>query len=97
MRFFAFRITRKSPSVDVGPIAHANGWIKNASRDEAYLQAEKMINDQGWEISATLEDHVVTKDNYSPDDENLRYYEQALVDDEVLVLYVVKSIGNQEE
>lgn len=97
MRFFAFRIKKIVDSSMTVEVAFASCWINSDAREDAYLRAEKMIVGQGWHIDETLEDHALTELSYSSGDAGLQYYEQALLDDEVLVLYVLDPAGNTED
>jgi len=75
-------------------IAYASCWMNYPTRDDAYARAKVLIADLGWHVEAVLEDHALTGSSYSPDDEGLRYYEQALLDDEVIVFYVAQTPEN---
>lgn len=90
MRFFAFQIKKPAEDATGEVVAFAACWIDSDDKGDAGLRARTMIADQGWQIDATLEDHVVSQLSYPPGDENLRYYEQAQLDGEVLVIYLAK-------
>ena len=89
MRFLSFQIrnTVESPTLD--DFAYAVCWINSDDGHDSRFRAEKMIADQGWQIEEMLENKPITKsDNRS---EYIRYYEQAELDDEVLVIFCVRK------
>lgn len=62
-------------------------WIKNQTKTNAYLIAKGWIENHGW-VSLSLEDqYPVTEEDYKVKSEGKRYFEQALIDDEVFVFY----------
>ena len=65
--------------------AYVNCWIRENDRARAQETAEGLIQDYGWSIEALEEGAVVTGSDYDADDEDREFYEQALVEGEVLV------------
>ena len=62
-------------------------WIKNQTKKNAYLIAKGWIEDQGW-VSLSLEDQQsVSEVDYTNNSESRKYFEQALIDDEVFVFH----------
>lgn len=94
MHFFAFGVTRLSSiQTAQGPTAYASCWINVDREDVAKLRCVEMIRDQGWEVVTTLESHSVCRDDYGEDSSGLNYFEQAIIDHEVLV-FVVPATNN---
>ncbi len=65
--------------------AYVNCWIRADSRDEAEKSASALIKDYGWAVEGLEEHSTVTSADYSDDDEDRQFYEQSLVEGEVLV------------
>lgn len=65
--------------------AYVNCWIRNASRQDAEERATELIRDYGWSVDALEDAGTVTSDDYQNGDEDREFYEQALVEGEVLV------------
>jgi hypothetical protein len=87
MYFFTF-LAAPTPDakeyLDAGG-AYVNCWIQNSDRQQAHESAIELIQDYGWAIEALEEEAVVTSADYVVNDEDREYYEQALVEGEVLV------------
>jgi|SRR5215831_1656667 hypothetical protein len=67
--------------------AFVNCWIERADLDEAAAVASKMIEEQGWSIVKASQMQPVDRAFYADGDEGLQYFEQALIDKEVLVFF----------
>lgn len=65
--------------------AYVNCWIRGDARDEAERTAAGLIEDYGWSVEALEEHSTVTSADYADDDEDRQFYEQSLVEGEVLV------------
>ena len=65
--------------------AYVNCWIRNDSRDDAQARAAELIRDYGWSVEALEDSGTVSSADYQEDDEDREFYEQALVEGEVLV------------
>lgn len=65
--------------------AYVNCWILDDDRHHAQKRAEELIREYGWAVEALEEGAIVTSSDYDRDDEDLVFYEQALVEREVLV------------
>lgn len=65
--------------------AYVSCWIRSEARDEAEQRAKELIEEYGWSVEALQEGAVVTSADYAGDDEDREFYEQALVEGEVLV------------
>lgn len=62
-------------------------WIKNQTKKNAYLIAKGWIEENGW-VPLSLEDQIsVSERDYEGKAEGRKYYDQALIDDEVFVFY----------
>ncbi len=67
--------------------AYVNCWIRNddGNPDEAQARASELIRDYGWTVEALEGSDTVSSGDYQDDDEDREFYEQALVEGEVLV------------
>lgn len=65
--------------------AYVNCWIQGSDRDGAEQRSRDLIQEYGWTVEALEEGAVVTGEAYGHDDEDREFYEQALVEGEVLV------------
>jgi hypothetical protein len=65
--------------------AYVNCWIQGQERAEAERRATELIADYGWSVEALEEAATVTSDDYTAEDEDREFYEQALMEGEVLV------------
>jgi hypothetical protein len=87
MFFFTFHAT---PTPDAKEFHEAGGayvscWIQNRDRHEAEQRAKDLIVDYGWDVEALEEGAIVTSADYEVDDEDRPFFEQALIEQEVLV------------
>lgn len=67
--------------------AHVGCWIKNQTRRNAWLLAKGWLEELGWVPLSLEEQQLVTADTYADNPDARRYFEQALVDDEVFVFH----------
>jgi hypothetical protein len=65
--------------------AYVNCWIQSGDRREAEERARTLIQDYGWSVEALEEGAIVTSESYDEDEEDREFFEQALVEGEVLV------------
>ena len=65
--------------------AYVSCWIQNGDRSVAEQRARNLIQEYGWSVEGLEEGAIVTSTDYSRDDEDRQFYEQALIEDEVLV------------
>lgn len=65
--------------------AYVNCWILSDSREAAEQTATRMIAEYGWAVDSLEDAGTVTEDDYAEDDDDREFYEQALVEGEVLV------------
>ncbi len=78
------------PTPDAKEFLNAGGayvtcWIQNGDRSAAEKRAAELIHDYGWSVEALEDGTIVTGADYAQDDEDREFYEQALVEGEVLV------------
>jgi hypothetical protein len=76
--------------------AYVNCWIRSDSRDQAEARAAALIEEYGWDVEALEEQSTVTSADYDQDDEDRQFYEQALVEGEVLV-FNTWPVGDGED
>ncbi|HWM91269.1 MAG TPA: hypothetical protein VN493_10920 [Thermoanaerobaculia bacterium] len=82
-----------SPTPKAGELADAGGayvncWMLNEDRQPAEQRATQLIEEYGWSVEALEEAGTVTSNDYAEDDEDREFYEQALIEREVLVFNV---------
>ena len=65
--------------------AYVSCWIQSGDRYTAEQRARDLIQEYGWSVESLEEGAIVTSADYDRDDEDREYYEQALVEGEVLV------------
>jgi hypothetical protein len=65
--------------------AYVNCWIQSNDRHAAESRARKLIEEYGWSVEALEEGAIVTGESYDEDEEDREFFEQALVEREVLV------------
>ena len=67
--------------------AYVNCWIRSdgSDRHQAEKRAGDLIEEYGWSVEALEEGATVNSESYNPDDEDREFFEQALVEGEVLV------------
>jgi hypothetical protein len=87
MHFFTF-LSQPTPNAEEFAEfegAYVNCWILNDDRDEAQARAIELIRDYGWTVDALEDSGTVSSEDYQEGDEDREFYEQALVEGEVLV------------
>jgi hypothetical protein len=65
--------------------AYVSCWIQNQERQAAEQRATDLIQEYGWSVEGLEEGAIVTGADYDRDDEDREFYEQALIEGEVLV------------
>ncbi len=87
MFYFTFR-TAPTPDAkefsDTGG-AYVNCWIQGQERTVAEHRATELIEEYGWSVEALEEASTVSSADYTEEDEDREFYEQALMEEEVLV------------
>ncbi len=68
--------------------AYVGCWMERDTEEEAVEDAKAMILEEPWVIEEVESVGEVTAEEYDDDPENLTYYEQALVDKNVLVFNI---------
>ena len=71
--------------------------FQSGDRSQAEARAAELIREYGWEIEALEDGAIVTSQDYSEDDENREFYEQALMEQEVLVFNTWPRDGEEDE
>lgn len=71
---------------DVGG-AYVACWIDVEDLDEAVARAHANIVGSGWKPTELRDALLVARDDYEPDDPHLAYFDQAILDREVLVFH----------
>ena len=66
--------------------AYVNCWILgDGDREAAEERATTLIEEYGWAVEALEEGAIVSGEDYPPGEEDREFYEQALIEREVLV------------
>ena len=66
--------------------AHVNCWLLLPER-EALARAARLVEGDGWRVEHIDESREVARSDYAVDASGLSYFEQALVDREVVVFH----------
>ena len=85
--FFAAKPQSDNPEAEEYGGAFVGCWIKDRTEDEARSVAEIMIEDNGWIPTKIEEQYPVTAEILDEGSEGKEYFEQALIDGEVIVFY----------
>ena len=86
--FFTFLAvpTPEAKEADKGG-ACVNCWIQNDDQDAAEERASDLIFEYGWAVESLESVALVDEDDYTDDEEGREFYQQALVENEVLVFH----------
>lgn len=98
--FFTFRAspTPDAKEFETSGGAYVNCWIRNDDADQAEERASELIYEYGWSVDSLEEAVAVTSADYVDDEENREFYEQSLVEGEVLVFTTwPRGEGDDEE
>jgi hypothetical protein len=87
MNFLVFKVKETTTN----EIAFASCWINSTDAKSSRERAEQMIESNGWISLDLIEQRDVSAESYSQQHDGLAYFEQALVDDEVMALFVSKE------
>ena len=74
----------------MGDVLLSRDWINEQNREIAFQKAMELVHGQGWDVVEVVEDYPIFREDYSRTAEGLEYYEQALIDGEVVVSFVPK-------
>ncbi len=87
MYFFTFLAlpTPDAKEFEEAAGAYVSCWIQNANAPSAQERAAELIRDYGWSVEGLEEEALVSSEDYADDEEDREFYEQALVEGEVLV------------
>lgn len=93
MIYFVYEVVT-SDGIDAPGKVFAGCWINLDDQAKAEQRSKKFIEEQGYEVVEHVESYPIAREDYDDSPKGLEYYEQALIDDEVLVLFV--SEGKDE-
>ena len=90
------KIEPKNPSDAAG--AYINCWMNYADIEKAKIIAEKMIDQSGWIITSLDNAEFITREFYESDtdDSHLKYFVQAEIDNEVIVIFSYPLVDEEE-
>lgn len=71
--------------------ASVSCWILTDSFDVALERSRRCMADEGWRIASTVECYPISEEDYPQGHFGLQYFRQALVDQEVFVVYLSDS------
>lgn len=94
MIYFVYEVVPSDGSATAGKI-YAGCWINLDDEEPASDRAVQSIEGQGYSIKELVESYPITREDYTASPDGLEYFEQALIDDEVLVLFM--SEGGEDE
>jgi hypothetical protein len=76
--------------------AYINCWMNYDIQNEAERKAKEMMDENGW-IDLTLDEvSTVNRSDYEDNEDELQYFDQALIDNEVLVVYTYPLVDKEE-
>src|SRR5271154_422737 len=76
-----------TPASDEYGGAHVGCYIKDQTPTGALTVARKMIQEHGWNVLHLEEQYPISAQTYENKPEGKEYFEQALIDGEVIVFY----------
>jgi hypothetical protein len=93
MKIFYFRFEAVPASIESAEFGGAfiNCWLKRDSKSLAKKDANDLIMAKGWKIKTLQDSRQVTKRTYKKDDPGRKYFEQVMLDNEVLVFHLWPS------
>lgn len=94
MIYFVYEVVPSDNSSTAGKI-FASCWINLNDQSLAEGRAVKFIREQGYAPVERIDAYPIVRGDYEKSSEGLEYFEQALIDDEVMVLFM--SEGEEEE
>lgn len=77
--------------------AYINCWINDNNQREAKRKAIKMMKENGWSNFTLEEVSIVNRSDYENKEEQLQYFDQAIIDDEVFVVHTYPLAGRDGE
>lgn len=89
MYFFTFLAlpTPDAEEFNTAGGAYVDCWIEDGNRERAEERALDLIEEYGWAAESLESEAVVSSLDYMDDAENREFFEQALVENEVLVFH----------
>jgi hypothetical protein len=76
-----------TPASDEYGGAHVGCYIKDQTSLGAFDLAKKMIQEYGWNVLELEEQYSISAQTYENKSDGKEYFEQALIDGEVIVFY----------
>jgi hypothetical protein len=62
-------------------------WIKNQTKQNAYLIAKGWIEEHGWVVLSVEDQYPISEDDYKEKSDGKEYFEQALIDEQFFVFH----------
>ena len=90
---FEYRAIPKFESEFLG--AYVNCWIMNQDFNYAKHKSRSLIEEENWEIESFEDITEIKKDEIKEDDERYKYYEQVIIDKEVLVFHTYDNLEEE--
>ncbi|MBS9770788.1 MAG: ankyrin repeat domain-containing protein [Trichodesmium erythraeum GBRTRLIN201] len=72
--------------------AYVNCWVMNDELNSAKSISKELIDQENWEIDSLEDISEIAKDEIKEGDERYKYYEQVIIDKEVLVFYTYDNL-----
>jgi hypothetical protein len=76
--------------------AYINCWINYNNQKEAERKAIEMMDENGWTDVTLDESFTVDRSDYEGNEDQLEYFDQAVIDGEVLVVYTYPLVDKEE-
>jgi len=80
------RPVKRTPGFDRYAGAQVACWVKTLDPTAGLRRAKNLIQQAGWSVVDIIEEKIVSSEIYSEDHEFRKYFEQALIDEEVCVI-----------
>lgn len=85
MFLFEYHVKPKFETEILG--AHTNCWIMNEDFNAAKIKSQELIESENWEIDSFEDVDEIKKGEIDEAHEKFSYYEQVIIDKEVIVFY----------
>lgn len=93
MYFAVFEVVPNPSSEAAGKRdgGHAACWVNSTDWKAAKTRASMLLSRSGWAVGKIVEEKEVSAEAYASDDPAREYFEQAIMDDEVCVVFTFRN------
>ncbi|WMX13170.1 hypothetical protein [Aureispira sp. CCB-E] len=75
--------------------AYVNCWIMNEDLNYAKHKSKSLIEEENWEIDSFEDIAEIKEGEIKEEDERYKYYEQVIIDKEVLVFHTYENLEEE--